>query len=103
MAGRIDVAIPPMAQHRLLALSRSAGYAVGMTKLLEIALTKAAKLPEAEQVRIARLVLDETLDAARWQATFAGSQDKLARLAERARGEIARGEIRRDDPSDLPE
>ena len=41
-----------------------------MTKLLEMALTKAAELSDAEQDRIAQLVLDELEEEARWAATF---------------------------------
>jgi hypothetical protein len=70
-----------------------------MTSLLEKALRKAARLPEAEQDRIARVVLDEIEDEARWQASFAKSQDQLAALASAAREEIARGDVSDDDPS----
>jgi hypothetical protein len=70
-----------------------------MTSLLEKALRKAARLPEAGQDRIARVVLDEIEDEARWQASFAKSQDQLAALASAAREEIARGDVSDDDPS----
>jgi hypothetical protein len=61
-----------------------------MTSLLEKALQGAARLPEAEQDRIARLILDEIEDEARWQCSFATSQDRLAALADAAREEISR-------------
>jgi hypothetical protein len=70
-----------------------------MTKLLEKALQRAAQLPNAEQDRIARLVLDEIEDEERWDATFAGSQAKLADLAAATREDIARGKMRDEDPS----
>ena len=70
-----------------------------MTNLLEKALRKAARLPEAEQDRIAQVILDEIEDEARWQATFAKSQDQLAALARAAQEEIARGDVRNEDPS----
>ena len=70
-----------------------------MTNLLEKALRKAARLPEAEQDRIAQVILDEIEDEARWQATFAQSQDQLAALARAAQEEIARGDVRDEDPS----
>jgi hypothetical protein len=70
-----------------------------MTNLLEKALRKAARLPEAEQDRIAQVILDEIEDEARWQATFAKSQDQLAALARAAQEEIARGDVRDEDPS----
>jgi hypothetical protein len=70
-----------------------------MTNLLEKALRKAARLPEAEQDRIAQVILDEIEDEARWQATFAKSQDQLAALSRAAQEEIARGDVRDEDPS----
>jgi hypothetical protein len=74
-----------------------------MTELLEKALQQAARLSAAEQDRIARLVLDEIEDEARWAATFAGSQVKLADLAAGAREDIAAGAVRNEDPSNQPE
>ena len=74
-----------------------------MTDLLEKALRKAARLPAPEQDRIAQVILDEIEDEARWQATFARSQDQLAALARAAREEIARGDVRDEDPSTSPE
>jgi len=70
-----------------------------MTNLLEKDLRQAARLPAAEQDRIAQVILDEIEDEARWQATFARSQDQLAVLARAAREEIARGDVRDEDPS----
>ena len=60
---------------------------------------KAARLPEAEQDRIAQVILNEIEDEARWQASFAKSQDQLAALAAAAREDIARGDVRDEDPS----
>ena len=74
-----------------------------MTNLLEKALRKAARLPAAEQDRIAQVILDEIEDETRWQAAFARSQDQLAALARAAREEIARGDVRDEDPSTSPE
>jgi hypothetical protein len=74
-----------------------------MTKLREKALQQAARLSAAEQDRIARLVLDEIEDEARWAATFAGSQAKLAELAAGAREDIARTDVRDEDPSNRAE
>ena len=68
-----------------------------MTSLLEKAQRKAARLPAAEQDRIAQVILDEIEDEARWQATFATSQDQLAALARAAREEIAKGEVRDEE------
>jgi hypothetical protein len=74
-----------------------------MTSLLEKALREAARLPESAQDRIARLILDEIEDEARWQNSFEKSQDQLAALANAAREEIARGDVREDDPSTASE
>jgi 2,3-bisphosphoglycerate-independent phosphoglycerate mutase len=74
-----------------------------MTSLLEKALRKAGRLPESEQDRIAQVILDEIEEEARWQASFARSQDQLAALAAAARDEIARGEVRDEDPSTASE
>jgi hypothetical protein len=49
-----------------------------MSSLLEKDLRAAARLPAAEQDRIAHDILDEIEEEARWQATFARSQDQLA-------------------------
>ena len=74
-------------------------YPDPMTSLLEKALREAARLPAAEQDRIARVILDEIEDDARWQASFARSQDRLAALVGAAREEIARGDVQEGDPS----
>jgi hypothetical protein len=78
-------------------------YLDTMTSLLEKALREAAQLPESEQDRIARLILDEIEDEARWQNSFERSQDQLAALASAARKEIARGDVRDEDPSSASE
>jgi hypothetical protein len=70
-----------------------------MTSLLEQALRKVARLPDAEQDRIARIVLEEIEDEALWQVSFTKSQDEPAAMAAAAREEIARGEVRDGDPS----
>jgi len=69
-----------------------------MTRLLKKALLEAARLPEPEQDRLARIILDEIEDEARWSASFAQSQDELAALARAAREQIARGQVRDADP-----
>jgi hypothetical protein len=74
-----------------------------MTSLLEKALREAARLPKSEQDRIAQVILDEIEDEARWAGSFAKSQDRLAALASAAREEIARGDVRDEDPSTASE
>ena len=69
-----------------------------MIRLLEKALLAAARLPEPEQDRIARIILDAIEDEVRWSTSFAKSQDELAALARAAREQIARGKVRDADP-----
>ncbi len=64
-----------------------------MTQLLEQALSEIKKLPEPEQDSIASLILHEIADERRWQERFARSQDKLARLAAKAREDIRAGRV----------
>ena len=65
-----------------------------MTQLLEEALAKLQQLPDSEQDAIASMILDELADEQRWQHSFANSQDKLAKLAEKARADIRAGRVR---------
>ena len=65
-----------------------------MTQLLEQALTEIKKLSEPEQDAIASLILDELADEQRWQESFAGSHDLLARMADKAREDIRIGRVR---------
>ena len=74
-----------------------------MTKLLENALKRVSALPDDEQDAVASIILEELDDEARWRAAFARSQNALARLADEARAEIARGEVLPFDPASKPE
>ncbi len=60
-------------------------------------------MPDEEQDAVASTILEEIEDAARWRAAFAKSQAALARLAEEARAEIARGDVFDFDPASAPE
>ena len=62
-----------------------------MTQLLDKALSEIAKLPASEQDAVAALVPEELASEERWSASFAESQDLLARLAEEALAEHAAG------------
>ena len=62
-----------------------------MTATLEKAIKQVSNLPEAEQEAIGALILEEIASESRWDAQFAGSQDTLAGLAEKARAELKRG------------
>ena len=65
-----------------------------MTLLLEQALAEAKKLPACEQDAIARVIMDEIADEARWAHSFAESQGQLARLAAKVREDINAGRIK---------
>ena len=65
-----------------------------MTQLLEEAIAKVNDLAPADQDAIAAMILEELKDEQRWAASFAKSQDALARLAEKVRDEIAAGRTR---------
>jgi hypothetical protein len=62
-----------------------------MTKLLEKAIEQIAKLPESEQDAVAAVLLEELASERRWTNAFAGSQEKLARLAQEALAEYEAG------------
>ena len=62
-----------------------------MTQLLEKAMEEVAKLPASEQDALAAILLQELESEQRWTASFAKSQDKLARLAEEALAEFDAG------------
>ena len=65
-----------------------------MTDLLAEAFEEASHLPAEEQERLAKWILAELRDEAKWDKSFASSQDTLARLAEQALAEHERGETR---------
>jgi hypothetical protein len=64
-----------------------------MTQLLESAIAKIQALSPAEQDHIASVFLEELADEQRWDAAFAGSQDKLSQMARQARSDIEAGRI----------
>ena len=72
-----------------------------MSELLEHAVEKARKLPDAEQEAIATIILEELEDEARWEEAFARSQDVLAKLAAEAMEEDRKGETKELDPDSL--
>ncbi len=65
-----------------------------MTKLVEKALERISKLPEAEQDAIASQILAELEDEAAWEKQFGGQGEKLRRLADEALAEDAAGQTR---------
>jgi hypothetical protein len=62
-----------------------------MTHLLKKAMSEVEKLSESEQDAVAALVLEELASEQRWTELFAKSQDKLAKLAEKALADHAAG------------
>lgn len=72
-----------------------------MTELLECVVKKIKNLPDREQDAIAALILEELDDDARWERSFAGSQDVLARLASEAMEEDKAGKTIALDPNKL--
>ena len=105
--GGIDFARPPItcgsrspSRHFEFALSVSQRKITrprrmkAMTKLLEKAMEKVAKLPPSEQDALAAIVLQELESEQRWAASFARSQDKLASLAEEALAEFSAGKTK---------
>lgn len=62
-----------------------------MTELLKKAFEAVSKLPPEHQDAIAARMLLELEDEKRWDAAFAGSQDKLARMADEAIKEFKAG------------
>jgi hypothetical protein len=66
-----------------------------MTQLLEKALTEVYKLPPEKQNAIAAVILEELEDEQRWDAAFAASQDKLAKLAQKVRKDIKVGRVKK--------
>jgi hypothetical protein len=66
-----------------------------MSRLLDRAFARAAKLPRSEQEAFARWILAEIREDERWSRAFASSQDELAALAEEALAEHRTGKTRK--------
>ena len=65
-----------------------------MTRLLKEVMAKLSKLSPARQDELAAWLLAEMEDEARWDKSFAESQDALEKLADEALEEFRRGETR---------
>ena len=72
-----------------------------MTVLLEKALSKVSELPEEQQDALAALLLEEIEDEARWDASFADSQEMLAEMAAEAMAEHRAGQTQPLNPDQL--
>ncbi|PIX26514.1 MAG: hypothetical protein COZ69_00500 [Deltaproteobacteria bacterium CG_4_8_14_3_um_filter_45_9] len=69
-----------------------------MTKLLEKVFAEVSKLPEIEQNKVAKWLLDELASERRWEKAFAESEDVLSQLADEALEEHRQGKTK---PLDL--
>ena len=65
-----------------------------MTQLLERAIEEVRKLSPDDQDAIASIILEEIQDEELWDETFSRTQDKLARMAAKAREDIRAGRTR---------
>lgn len=65
-----------------------------MTQLLEQAFTEAAKLPDLQQNRLAKWLIDELLIEKKWDSSFAESEDLLEELANEALKEHRAGKTK---------
>ena len=72
-----------------------------MTELLEQAIALLKNLPVNDQNAIAAMILEELEDEDQWDATFAKSQDTLAKLAAEAMAEYRAGTTQELDPETL--
>ncbi|HUG80608.1 MAG TPA: hypothetical protein VML01_03020 [Bryobacterales bacterium] len=72
-----------------------------MGKLLEKAMSEAAKLPEPEQEAFGAWMLAELESERRWDQLFSQSQDLLARMAAEAREDFHSGRTEPLDPDKL--
>ena len=72
-----------------------------MTHALNDAVARLSALPEAEQDRIAKWLLEELAADRGWDERFAASENALTELAEEARAELARCAATDLDPTRL--
>ena len=72
-----------------------------MTKLLQRAFEEASKLPDGEQDKLGRILLEELASERRWDDLFAGSHDLLVELGDQALAEHRAGRTEKLDPEKL--
>jgi hypothetical protein len=72
-----------------------------MTKQLEHAFAKAARLPKREQDALAEWLLLELEDERRWKKAFKASRRALGELADEALAELRAGRTKPLDPDEL--
>ncbi len=72
-----------------------------MTRLLDEALAKLAKLPDWEQDTVAKWIMAELASEQSWERLFADSEEKLASLADDALAEHNLSRTEELNPDDL--
>jgi hypothetical protein len=72
-----------------------------MTELFEQAIARLKSLPSTEQDASATIILEELEAEIQWDATFAPSQNTLAKLASVAMAEYKAGKTQKLDPETL--
>ena len=72
-----------------------------MSTVIEEAIAELSKLPQEEQDRIGRWLLDELAAEQRWNEKFEASHDALSKLANEVRADVAAGDDKELDPNDL--
>ncbi|MSQ05965.1 MAG: hypothetical protein EXR54_05945 [Dehalococcoidia bacterium] len=72
-----------------------------MSKLLQDAFAKLAKLPDRDQDSIAEWLLEELASEQLWDKLFAGSSGEMERLADAALSEYSQGRTQELDPNKL--
>jgi hypothetical protein len=66
-----------------------------MTKLLDKAITKIHSLSSDKQDFIASVIFEELEDDLKWDQAFKETQPQLAKLAEKVRGDIKAGKVKK--------
>jgi len=76
-------------------------YTGFVTRTLDAAIARLAKLPPEEQDRVARWLLEELRDEEHWDSQFTASQDVLSKLGAEALADHAAGRTTPLDPDKL--
>ena len=72
-----------------------------MTQLLQQALEAVKQLAPQKQDAIAAIILEELADEELWDAAFARSEERLAKIADKVRADIAAGRVRNQGIDEL--
>jgi|GEM_PF-5491536 len=86
---------------KTVAVPRKQRYNLAMTRSLERAFAEASQLATSEQDRIAHWLMAEICSEKAWDQKFADSQNELAKLADEALADVARGNVTNLDSSKL--